>query len=543
MRCLLVYIVLLYGVVDVQAQDPGTCSPGVGEAQLDVGNVRARLLNNGNLFWQGSPAVYEVPKGSGNHAVFNAALWVGGLVNDSLRIAAARYGGYEFWPGPLSASGTPPADCADFDNLAPLYREDVERYEQFGDVSHRLRDWAWQWGAPVLDGDGDRSNYNLAGGDRPELLGDQTVWWVMNDMGNVHNSTDSQPLGLEVRASAFAFNTVGTVGNTTFYRYQLQYKGTSLLDSAYVALFLDTDLGDFGDDLVGSDTTLGMGYTYNGRNEDGDYGEAPPALGISFIRGPRAFPDSLDNDRDGIIDEHDERLRLTGFMYYNSSGNVQGDPTTGPEYYNYMRSRWKDGVRLTFGGDGRSFSDVPTAFAYPGDPVTRSYWSEFNADGRGNVNTSADRRFVVSMGPFRMEPGAVEDVVIAIVWSRGDSNLDSVRKLREDMAYIQAITSELLQPRAVAQKKGESFALGYHHNYPNPFSEQTTIRYSLEQREHVTLRIYDMLGREVTTLVDAWQDAGWHAAAWDAASMAPGAYMYRLHVGVAVATETMVVAR
>jgi len=52
-----------------------------------------------------------------------------------------------------------------------------------------------------------------------------------------------------------------------------------------------------------------------------------------------------------------------------------------------------------------------------------------------------------------------------------------------------------------------------------------------------------VLGREVATLVDAKQEAGWHEAEWDATSVASGTYVYRLQVGQAVATETMVVVR
>ncbi|TDI76041.1 MAG: hypothetical protein E2O84_03425, partial [Bacteroidetes bacterium] len=48
------------------AQSVGNCDRALGEAYLDVGNVRARILNTGGLFWRGEPHVYEVPKGSGS---------------------------------------------------------------------------------------------------------------------------------------------------------------------------------------------------------------------------------------------------------------------------------------------------------------------------------------------------------------------------------------------------------------------------------------------------------------------------------------------
>ena len=68
----------------------GNCETGKAEACLDVGNVRARLLNTGNLFYRGSPAVYEVPKGSGIHSIFSSSLHIGGLENDELVEAKAQ---------------------------------------------------------------------------------------------------------------------------------------------------------------------------------------------------------------------------------------------------------------------------------------------------------------------------------------------------------------------------------------------------------------------------------------------------------------------
>ena len=104
------------------AQTTGTCAPAEAEAYLDINNVRARILNNGGLFWRGDPFVYEVPKGSGVHAIFNASIWMGGLVQDELRVAAARYRDWQFWPGPLDDEGNPPADCTPFDRLYEITR-------------------------------------------------------------------------------------------------------------------------------------------------------------------------------------------------------------------------------------------------------------------------------------------------------------------------------------------------------------------------------------------------------------------------------------
>ena len=68
-------------------------------------------------------------------------------------------------------------------------------------------------------------------------------------------------------------------------------------------------------------------------------------------------------------------------------------------------------------------------------------------------------------------------------------------------------------------------------NYPNPFNPTTTIQFSLSRKEHVTLRVFDVLGREVATLLDDELPEGSHVVVFDAKNLSSGIYFYRLTAG------------
>ena len=77
-------------------------------------------------------------------------------------------------------------------------------------------------------------------------------------------------------------------------------------------------------------------------------------------------------------------------------------------------------------------------------------------------------------------------------------------------------------------------------NYPNPFNGTSRIEYHLPFAARTSLRIYDMLGREVATLVNGWKNAGVHAAIWEAGEISGGVYLYRLQTNNSVISRKLV---
>ncbi|MGH7457383.1 MAG: T9SS type A sorting domain-containing protein, partial [bacterium] len=82
-------------------------------------------------------------------------------------------------------------------------------------------------------------------------------------------------------------------------------------------------------------------------------------------------------------------------------------------------------------------------------------------------------------------------------------------------------------------------------NFPNPFNPATTIRYGLPKAERVTLKIYNLLGEEVVTLMnDELQAAGYHVAIWDGRNklgevVGSGVYIYRFRAGSFTSIQKM----
>jgi len=77
-------------------------------------------------------------------------------------------------------------------------------------------------------------------------------------------------------------------------------------------------------------------------------------------------------------------------------------------------------------------------------------------------------------------------------------------------------------------------------NYPNPFNPATTIAYSIPKESQVSLKIYDVMGREVVEVVNGRQSAGSYNVEFDASSLASGTYLYKLTAGEFISVKKMV---
>ena len=543
--------VLLLASAALQAQPvPGTCTPGRAEAALRLTRLEASVFNTGSLFFGGSTTGgYLVPRGTRKSPIFAAGLYLGGTVGGQPRVAAARYSDVHFWPGPLGPDARPvnPADCSPYDRIYSVTRQDVQDFLRTGVATADLRDWPAALGAPVLDGDGVAGNYDLAAGDQPALRGDAVSWWLMNDVGNNHLSTNTPPLGVEVRVEAYGFDSL-PLAETTFYRYTVTNRTSEPIEQMYAAMFADPDLGNQTDDYVGTDTTTGMAYAYNADDDDEGgigYGAAPPAFGVQFASGPVGLPNGRDDDHDGTIDEPGERLGMTASSYFiGGPDGAMGVPTLGTQIYRHMQGLWNDGSpKRTFGSGYGQTRGAVTPFMYPGDPVAGEAWSESNNGTASPQNPRGDRLMVASMGAFRLGPGESETFTVAMPYARGASNLDSVRRLRllaSDIRALFASGESETQPVGNALLPEPLQTIQFGRPSPNPFSDRATVRYEMPAGTPLRATLHDVLGRRLAVLHDGPTEANEGEIAVDGAGLAAGVYQVRVTVPGAGRVVTLV---
>jgi len=103
--------------------------------------------------------------------------------------------------------------------------------------------------------------------------------------------------------------------------------------------------------------------------------------------------------------------------------------------------------------------------------------------------------------------------------------------------FFQRITAGVGENPLISVPKEYSLS----QNYPNPFNPSTTIKFELPKSSVVRLSVYDLLGREVSVLVNERRNAGYHEVKFDGSNLASGVYFYRLQAGEFVSSKRMLI--
>ncbi|MCF8245639.1 MAG: T9SS type A sorting domain-containing protein [Saprospiraceae bacterium] len=422
------------------------CTVSTDTAHLDVNNARVILQASGDFFWDRNDAGFFVPKGDPSQpqtaTIFAGGLWLGGFdPGGNLKVAAQTYGANggssDYWPGPLNNQGTTNANiCSDFNKLWKVIRSETNAHiVDFasdgvidGPVPQSILKWPGRDNPQSLAANGfalpsgqelapfvDRNSngkYEPLKGDYPNVNGDQAIWWVFNDEGGgaIHGVTHGLPIQIEIHALAYGFEGQGgeDLANTTFYDFNIFNRALEDLDSVYVGLWLDTDIGCSSDNYVGCISSEKMAFAYNGDNIDGDqncncsnFGVASfcqdiPATAIKVLQGPTGTAGN------GV-----------GFSSFTFAVNQIGGavPWLSLSPYFSMTGVWPDGYPITYGGSGYdTLSTNYHPFLMDGNPGNSDDWTFCSEN-----YASGDFRMLIGSGPFNLAPGENTSITYAIL--------------------------------------------------------------------------------------------------------------------------------
>ncbi|HLG35634.1 MAG TPA: hypothetical protein VI757_12200, partial [Bacteroidia bacterium] len=490
MKTLKLYLVLLITTLTSEflfAQ----CNPPTAQADLDIANVRARIMNGGDMWWDAVAQLgpkYEVPINSGQHVLFAGGIWIGGFdASGNLKGAAQTYrqNGSDFLPGPADTSSP------GYDNVWKITRQEVLDFISGSPPTNAIINWpgngdGLQQLAPYHDINGD-GVYNYADGDYPDfgftgsgnccdiLHGDQSIWWVINDVCYPHTESGCLPFGIEIQCEAFAFSTTDAdINNTTFYQFKLVNKTILPINNFYFGFFSDPDLGNYADDYVGCDVGRSMAYCYNDSAAASGFYQHPPAIGIDFLKTPF----------------YANGARMSNFVSFDNNFSCSGNPITCQNYYGYLKS-------LDCNGNPYTHLGVPANYMFPynSDPtgigtggIPQPPWTEITEN-----NMSGDRRMVQSAGPFTINPGAYRCISMAVIWARDTTDPGpyyslSALQLADDK--IQLFFDSCYHYGSLGIEEQENI---YATVYPNPVSDVLEINFGKNISDGKFI-LYDIFG-------------------------------------------------
>ncbi len=507
---------------------------------LDINNLNA-LFNFDNRYFSNDMNNASVKfKDSPTSPFINSAtLWMGGMDSSQvLKVASVKKDKSDFFAGPLDTTN------ATVDSITQIKYSriwkissstiDYFRYQyNIGNVlngTYLIPDELLTWPAnptgnqsknlaPFFDYNND-GTYNPMDGDYPIIRGNQQLFWISNDNAGIHQASGSTSnLGVEIHTSVYGYNCRDNssfdslLHNTIFIHLDLYNRSAFDLHDFYTAINNHSGLGSFTDDYIGFNVGRNYYYNYNADNYDDSpegFGLNPPIFNCVLLQGPLADSgDGIDNNRNQIIDEADERMLLSNFMSYNSDGTVVGLPNNSTHYYDYMHSVWKDGTKLVYGGNGHITPGSDTCrYLFPGTTDPSGYgtqgntglfaWSETLPDAiGGSPNEPGYRQSTMSIGPttFAARGHYTLDFAYLLTWYKNLPNgantswflnnlmVDSLNEMWATGHYpCSDFTSSTLQIENLEASI-----------YPNP--AQNNLHVKTVSRSSITYLIIDINGR------------------------------------------------
>ncbi len=444
---------------NVFAKGPDTNGQAVGFYKASALNPSRTLLNINNWsYWQyydgrsgvdpdgNSGGIF--PRGTAG-VVYEDGVVFGAVVNGQIRV-----GGQTYRVGTRAVLDHIYRIRSDWRTLVPaevlqdaaeFYRKtagsvtDAEIQALIEQYAADWENWPVDMGAPWTDVNGNGTyepDVDIAG----IASADQVIYYVVDDLdpGRTNNLYGSDPIGVRIDVTLWGYKQPGArLGQIIFKKYKFHNISGTTLQDMYFAQWVDPDIGNYTDDVVGCDSVLSLGFAYNGPETDNDFaafGLAPAAMGYDFFQGPIIY---TGNDADTAVFDLKKvpgaiNLGMSSFGYFSAGNPEWDDPDLGSydgtlQWYNLLRGYIPNTDVENPSPFTHRDTGVPTKFPLNGDPVTGTG----DIDGQGANFAPADRRMSLNTGPFNMQPDDIQEVVVALIGGRpGESRVDAVADLK-----------------------------------------------------------------------------------------------------------------
>jgi hypothetical protein len=401
---------------------------------LKINNQTIPLNVLGDMFWD----IWEernlsVNTGKCNILSYASSLWMGGISDKNLYVAANTYrqSGMDFSAGPLKLNNQL-SDSLTQKKFGRHWKVEERTLAEFiakrGTPGYIIPEEILSWPAhgdtlngyaknlaPFIDLN-QNGIYEPVLGDYPDIRGQQNVFWIYND-ARLHSETEGNPLNIEVHANAYGyvckditdFDANKAVNNTSFYRFKIVNRSNRTYEGFKVGFWIDTELGYYADDYLGSNPQKEYLFWYNSDSSDMGpfgFGNRPPAAALVML--------------EGMKNPSGQNLKIGGVHAYENDFSVIGNPSRPEHFYYYLNNRWKDSLPVTYGGNGRNGMDSDQVFMFCGnnDPKGRSNWTEETAGNMGG-----DRRALINSQSVTLAPGEEQTLVFALVYTPGLNRL------------------------------------------------------------------------------------------------------------------------
>jgi hypothetical protein len=429
---------------------------------LNYNNVKARVTTDGIFFNDKSAgsADYQVPSNQNNSLIYTSTFWFGGLDSDQdLHLSAQKYGtNQDLFSGPIATDYTT-TDYNDkyFEKIWTIQATDINTHLQnYNSLNYVVPSEIENWPAHGNIANGEGSNlapfvdvnhngiYDPINGDYPNIRGDIAMYLIFNDGAGIHTESGGEALEMEFHFMFYAYATNDYINNTTFINLKVINRSSNVYTNFKVGQFTDGDLGNYTDDYFGCDSVKNMIYTYNGDgDDDGGFGIAPPAIGFKMLN---------------------KSMDIAGYFHSDSLG-TQNDPDVSTDYWGYMNAEWKSsGIPFTEGGTGYG-GTVNTNYLMSSNPNDINGWSE-----QTELSPPGDRRMFMTSEGTNMLPNDELCYDYAVIYARGNSNLNSVDSLYQIADQIQNFYNDQTSNTCESVVLSTSKVKGYSQIklFPNP---------------------------------------------------------------------------